>query len=184
LLFQGHIYRHNPHFHPRPGWLGIAGDSLYFFPQGGVGKKHKNVDGTIELGQVDTQTLTIVRTLTIRESFLRRRDSPHVMFSDGTNVAIVTTNTAGDNFVARFYSASTNDNNEPSSSAVASTSVCLMSCVNELPLKLARKCIEVIGAPLVEDSPASAVSRGKKHQVNHKKLKNHSLHKVLLPSII
>jgi hypothetical protein len=51
-------------------------------------------------------------------------------------------------------------------------------------LKLARKCIEVIGAPLVEDSPASAVSRGKKHQVNHKKLKNHSLHKVLLPSII
>ena len=117
---------------------------------------------------MDTQTLTITRTLTIRESFLRRRDCPHVTFSDGTHVAIVTTNTSGDNFVARFYSPAACDNNDIAAAATASTSVSLMTCVNELPLKLARKCIEVIGAPLVEDSPASAasVARGKKHQVN------------------
>jgi hypothetical protein len=81
------------------------------------------------------------------------------MFSDGVNVAIVTTNTAGDNFVARFYS---NDSNEASPSSLAS----LMTCVKELPLKLARKCIEVIGAPLGEDSPAAAAAaRGKRHPV-------------------
>lgn len=79
-----------------------------------------------------------------------------MLFSDGVNVAIVTTNSAGDNFVARFYS---NDSNEAAAS--------LMTCVKELPLKLARKCIEVVGAPFVEDAPAAAVAvRGKKHQVD------------------
>ena len=135
-------------------------------PQGGGKKQHKNVDGTIELGQVDTQSLTIVRTMTIREGFLRRRDCPHVTFSDGTHVAIVTTNSSGDNFVARFYSATSHDSNDIAA-PVASTSLTLMSCVNELPLKLARKCIEVIGAQLFEDSPAAIVSKAKKHQVRN-----------------
>ena len=84
------------------------------------------------------------------------------MFSDGFNVAIVTTNTAGDNFVARFYSGDAGE-------ASASSSSSLMSCVKELPLKLARKCIEAVGAPLGEDPPAAAASlRGKRHPVRIK----------------
>lgn len=80
----------------------------------------------------------------IRESAIRRRESPHVLFSDGTHVAIVTTSSTSDNFVARFYS-TTND-------VDSSNMYTPMTCVNELPLKLARKGIEVIGTPLFDDS--------------------------------
>ena len=164
--FQGHIYRHNPHFHPRPGWLGFASGCLYFYSQGG-GKKHKIVESNVELGLVDIQTLTIFRTLVIREGFLRRRDCPNVMFSDGFNVAIVTTNSAGDNFVARFYSSEGGEAPTASSASSTSSSSSLMTCVKELPLKLARKCIEAVGAPLGEDPPAAAASlRGKRHPVS------------------
>lgn len=86
----------------------------------------------------------------IRESAIRRKESPHVLFSDGTHVAIVSTSSLGDNFVARFYS-TTND-------ADSSNLYTPMSCVNELPLKLARKGIEVIGTPIFDDSIAGCSS--------------------------
>jgi hypothetical protein len=88
------------------------------------------------------------------------------MFSDGSCVAVVTTNSAGDNFVARFYSSAAANHDATDAADAASASSPLMSCVNELPLKLARKCVEAVGAPFVEDvAAAPAAARAKRHQV-------------------
>ena len=62
-------------------------------------------------------------------------ESPYVLFDDGNHIGAVTINN-NDNFVIKFLNPSAN-----------------LACVSELPLKLARKCIDVYGSSSVFEEP-------------------------------
>ena len=62
-------------------------------------------------------------------------ESPYVLFDDGNHIGAVTINN-NDNFVIKFLN--------PSAS---------LACVSELPLKLARKCIDIYGNSSVFEEP-------------------------------
>ena len=64
-------------------------------------------------------------------------DSPYVLFDDGNNIGAVTINN-NDNFVIKFLNPLNN-----------------LACVSELPLKLARKCIDIYGSSSVFEEPQS-----------------------------
>ena len=64
-------------------------------------------------------------------------ESPYVLFDDGNNIGAVTINN-NDNFVIKFLNPANN-----------------LACVSELPLKLARKCIDIYGSSSVFEEPQS-----------------------------
>ena len=71
------------------------------------------------------------------ESTKEETESPYVLFDDGNHIGAITINN-NDNFVIKFLNPSNN-----------------LSCVSELPLKLARKCIDVYGSSSVFEEPQS-----------------------------
>jgi E3 ubiquitin-protein ligase MYCBP2 len=144
---KGKVYCHRPDFEPRPGWIGVIKGSLYFKPcPGGDDDDDAEMDdGQFEIYKLDTERLVVTDTLAVRSSnFSSSSPANLVTFSDGSNIGVVTV-TNNDNFVIKFFSVSSGGGTT--------------SCVQDLPLKLARKCVDVYGASTIE--PAS-----RHHQVD------------------
>ncbi|XP_063987126.1 E3 ubiquitin-protein ligase MYCBP2 isoform X2 [Diachasmimorpha longicaudata] len=112
----GQLYGHKPDFYPTEvGWLGYANNSLYFKC---APKKQ------CELLELDVETLT-VRGIAVLEG----RDWPSsVMFSDGEHLGMITAG-KDEGFVVRTINTLSNP----------------VTVTSELPLKLARKCVDVFG---------------------------------------
>ncbi|KAK0177732.1 hypothetical protein PV328_001750 [Microctonus aethiopoides] len=112
----GQLYAHKPDFYPaESGWLGYANSSLYFKC---APKKQ------CELLELDADTLT-VKGIAVLEG----RDWPSsVMFSDGDNLGMITAG-KDEGFVVRTINTLSNP----------------VTVTSELPLKLARKCVDVFG---------------------------------------
>ncbi|XP_058809373.1 E3 ubiquitin-protein ligase MYCBP2-like [Phymastichus coffea] len=121
----GHVYVHKPDFYPSEiGWIGYANSSLYFKC---APKKQ------CELMILDADTLTI-RGIAVLEG---RDWSYSLMFSDGENLGMISAG-KDEGFVVRTI----NTLNNP------------VTVTSELPLKLARKCVDVFGySPFDEDQP-------------------------------
>ena len=127
---RGHVYRHRPDFYPlQPGWLGFAGSCLYYKP---------SEEKRFELVVVDRESLEQVRVVSSMERF----PTPHLLLTDGEQVGLVTAARDGDAFTIKFLSS-------------ASTTGPLVSA-GELPIKLARKCVELVGASIVDEGQGPA----------------------------
>ena len=119
---RGHVYRHNPTFNTDlPGWLGLAGGALYYKPADLA---------RFELVLLDLDTLEPVKTVTASERF----PGPHLMLSDGHQVGLVTAG-KDDTFTIKFLSPSTSP----------------MVVTGDLPIKLARKCVELLGSSIIDE---------------------------------
>ncbi len=147
---KGRIYRHRPEFESGRGWIGFVRDSLLFRPYscGEEAEKPK-----FEVFQVDRNDLLVTNVLTASDCTFA--NFPHVLFSDGVSLGVVVAGDrssrgggggAGENFYIRFLSNKSSSNKS------------VLSCVLELPLKLARKCVVVFGASVFDD-------RWKKHEI-------------------
>ncbi|XP_015122961.1 E3 ubiquitin-protein ligase MYCBP2 isoform X2 [Diachasma alloeum] len=112
----GQLYGHKPDFYPTEiGWLGYANSSLYFKC---APRKQ------CELLELDVETLA-VRGIAVLEG----RDWPSsVMFSDGEHLGMITAG-KDEGFVVRTINTLSNP----------------VTVTSELPLKLARKCVDVFG---------------------------------------
>nr|CAD7200761.1 unnamed protein product [Timema douglasi] len=119
---KGHIYLHRADFYiDDRGWLGFANATLYFKA---VSKKG------CELLAVDRDSFKVTEVVS-----LEGRDwGSTVMFSDGDNLGLITS-AKDDGFVVRSLNPGTNP----------------MVSGSELPLKLARKCVDVFGTSLFDD---------------------------------
>ena len=127
---RGHVYRHRPDFFPlQPGWLGVAGSALYY---------KATDEKRFELVVVDRDSLEQVAVV----SSLDRFPTPHLLLTDGEQVGLVTAARDGDAFTIKFLSS-------PSPGAAMVSS-------GELPIKLARKCVELSGASCVEEGAGAA----------------------------
>ncbi|KAJ9574765.1 hypothetical protein L9F63_008079, partial [Diploptera punctata] len=113
---KGHIYLHKADFHvDEKGWLDFDHGLLYF--------KNSSKKGC-ELLAVERETFKVSEVVN-----LEAKDwTACVMFSDGESLGMITS-AKDDGFVVRMVN--------PNSTPVVS--------VNELPLKLARKCLDVFG---------------------------------------
>ena len=127
---RGHVYRHRPDFFPlQPGWLGVAGNALYY---------KATDEKRFELVVVDRESLEQVAVV----SSLDRFPTPHLLLTDGEQVGLVTAARDGDAFTIKFLSS-------PSPGAAMVSS-------GELPIKLARKCVELSGTSCVEEGAGAA----------------------------
>ena len=119
---RGHVYRHNPNFYTdQPGWLGLASGTLHY----------KSGDlGRFELVVLDTESLEPVKIVSSSERF----PGPHLMLSDGHQVGLVTAG-KDDTFTIKFLSPSTSP----------------MVVTGDLPIKLARKCVELLGSSVIDE---------------------------------
>ncbi|KAG8222420.1 hypothetical protein J437_LFUL008417, partial [Ladona fulva] len=146
---RGHTYLERPGPHPdvsAGAWLGFASGHLYFKPLGTVGKK----GGNGEVLVLDRETLRVTGVAHIGDQIVPANGVvslpstsaappppthsvlPCVIFSDGENLGTVTA-AKDDGFIVR----------------ILNPAISPMSVVSELPLRLARKCLEVVGtAPL------------------------------------
>ncbi|XP_013400127.1 E3 ubiquitin-protein ligase MYCBP2 [Lingula anatina] len=113
---RGHVYGCNPSFHNKDrGWLEFANEKLFY---------RSLMDMHVVLATVNPDTLKEETTFQIEgDSY-----GPNVMFSDGDMVGHVAA-AKEDGFVVRTFSPLTSP----------------MPLVSELPLKLARKCMDVFG---------------------------------------
>ena len=131
---KGHVYRHQPMFYnDQPGWLGIANNILYFKPE---------ELSRFELIVVDKESLEPQRTV----SFSERFPAPHLMLTDENHVGLVTAG-KDDTFTIKFLSPSSNP----------------MVVTGDLPIKLARKCVELIGSSIIDDGAAANVNGDRYH---------------------
>ncbi|XP_074101339.1 MYC binding protein highwire isoform X2 [Cotesia typhae] len=121
----GQLYAHKPDFYPAEiGWLGYANNALYFKC---APKKQ------CELLELDSETLS-VRGIAVLEG----KDWPSsVMFSDGDNLGMITAG-KDEGFVVRTINTLSNP----------------VTVTSELPLKLARKCVDVFGWALFDEEQA------------------------------
>ncbi|KAG9437358.1 E3 ubiquitin-protein ligase MYCBP2 isoform X10 [Apis mellifera carnica] len=112
----GHMYIQKADFYPtETGWLGYANNTLYF--------KYTPRKQS-ELLIIDAETLTVTEI-----AVLEGRDwSSSVMFSDGECLGMITAG-KDDGFVVRTINTLSNP----------------VTVASELPLKLARKCVDVFG---------------------------------------
>ena len=142
---KGKVYRHNPNFCTDPGWLGHVNGTLYFrshltsYEDGGAASWSEK----FSLVTVSPEDLEVVGTVTSRDQSVFG-NAPFVLFDDGVNIGVVTVNNS-DNFVIKFL--------DPQSTIP-------MTCVSGLPLKLARKCVDVYGSSIFDLDGSN-----KKHQV-------------------
>ena len=118
---KGHVYASNPDFYAKPGWLGFASGSLIF----------KASTSCMDFSKIKTEDLTTAKVITSTSESTFSRSN--VLFTDGVHVGAVGVD-AHDKFIIRFLSASN-----------------LSSVENELPLKLARKSVDVFGSSVIED---------------------------------
>ena len=124
---KGRVYQQQQNFDTEPGWLGFAGRSLYFKP--------KKQSRKLEIFLIDRDTLTA------QDLFVMKDDAsadyfakPYLMLSDGNALGAISMTTC-DNFVIRFLNIGKDT----------------MSFGQELPLKLARKCVDCLGASLFQE---------------------------------
>ncbi|GFY47108.1 hypothetical protein TNIN_284731 [Trichonephila inaurata madagascariensis] len=103
------------------GWLGYCKGYVYFQPQAG---------SCNELIKIDVETLKEKERVKVDVS----EWGPCAFFTDGDNIGLILS-TKEDNFIIKMF--------KPGSSP--------MICVNELTLKLARKCLDVFGSGIFED---------------------------------
>ena len=126
---KGQIYAHNKEFFSKPGWIGFASGSLFF----------KSASNSLDFNLIKTDDLNVEKVVvSSNETTLSR---PLVMFTDGVNIGVVLVD-ANDRFIARFLNV-----------------VNCSTIEGELPLKLARKCVDVFGNSVIEEGKA-------KHQVD------------------
>ncbi|RLU27103.1 hypothetical protein DMN91_000902 [Ooceraea biroi] len=121
----GHIYVHNADFYPTEiGWLGYANSLLYF-------KRAPRKQS--ELLIVDAETLVVTGI-----AVLEGKDwSSSVMFSDGENLGMITAG-KDEGFVVRTINTLSNP----------------VTVASELPLKLARKCVDILGYASFDEEQA------------------------------
>ncbi|XP_012285925.1 E3 ubiquitin-protein ligase MYCBP2 [Orussus abietinus] len=118
----GHLYAHKADFFPtETGWLGYANSSLYFKC---APRKQ------CELLILDAESLALMGI-----AVLEGRDWPSsVMFSDGENLGMITAG-KDEGFVVRTINTLSNP----------------VTVTSELPLKLARKCVDVFGSATFDE---------------------------------
>ncbi|XP_017880442.1 E3 ubiquitin-protein ligase MYCBP2-like [Ceratina calcarata] len=121
----GHMYIQKADFYPtETGWLGYANNTLYF--------KYTPRKRS-ELLIIDAETLTVTEI-----AVLEGRDwSSSVMFSDGECLGMITAG-KDDGFVVRTINTLSNP----------------VTVASELPLKLARKCVDVFGYATFDEEQA------------------------------
>ncbi|XP_076385847.1 MYC binding protein highwire isoform X12 [Megachile rotundata] len=121
----GHLYIHKADFYPtETGWLGYANNTLYFKC---TPRKQS------ELLIIDAETLVVTGI-----AVLEGRDwSSSVMFSDGECLGMITAG-KDDGFVVRTINTLSNP----------------VAVASELPLKLARKCVDVFGYSTFDEEQA------------------------------
>ncbi|CAE1311211.1 MYCBP2 [Acanthosepion pharaonis] len=112
---KGHVYTCKDNFDSGKGWLAYAGEYLFFHPC----NENK---GTLYI--VNQDSLEIEGTTQLQDI----SPGSSVLFSDGQNIGQIAS-TKDDSFVVRTY--------DPYHSP--------MTLVSEVPLKLARKCMDVFG---------------------------------------
>ncbi|GFT99092.1 hypothetical protein NPIL_245402 [Nephila pilipes] len=103
------------------GWLGYCKGYVYFQPQAGLCN---------ELVKIDVETLKEKERVKVDVS----EWGPCAFFTDGDNIGLILS-TKEDNFIIKMF--------KPGPTP--------MVCVNELTLKLARKCLDVFGSGIFED---------------------------------
>ena len=155
---KGRVYHHRADFDPTPGWIGFAGGSLFYrnlaLEEDEVrGAAARRKETKLEICQIDREELIISDVMSLRDEGLLASPSPQAMLSDGASLGVVsvanaTSNSSeergGEDFVVKFFGTKSGDGS-------------VLSCVQELPLKLARKCVDAFGAgPTTEDAPAAA----------------------------
>ncbi|XP_032681444.1 E3 ubiquitin-protein ligase MYCBP2 isoform X13 [Odontomachus brunneus] len=118
----GHTYIHKADFYPtETGWLGYANRSLYFKC---APRKQR------ELLIIDAETL-LVKGIAVLEG---KDWSSSVMFSDGENLGMITAG-KDEGFVVRTINTLSNP----------------VTVTSELPLKLARKCVDIFGYAIFDE---------------------------------
>ncbi|KAG1690691.1 E3 ubiquitin-protein ligase MYCBP2 [Nymphon striatum] len=123
---KGMIYAQRVNFYKDiECWLGYAKGHLYFKPL---------IPHASEIKIFSCDTLKEEGQTELQD----KNYGPSVMFSDGDNIGHITSN-KDDNFVVQTFKPGINQ----------------MICFHELPLKLARKCLEVMGTGLFDDGEAS-----------------------------
>ena len=113
----------------KPGWLGHASGCIYFKPS----------TGCVDFNLIKSEDLSVAKVLSsANESTFSK---PCAMFSDGVHIGVIVVD-VNDRFTVKFLNA------------------CNCSSVeSELPLKLARKSIDVFGSSIIEEGKT-------KHQVD------------------
>ena len=127
---KGHIYCYNKDFYSKPGWLGHASGSIYFKPSTGS-----------DFNLVKNEDLSVAKILSTNAENSTLASKPCAMFSDGEHIGVIVVD-VNDRFTVKFL-------NAENCSTVES----------ELPLKLARKSIDVFGSSIIEEGKT-------KHQVD------------------
>lgn len=122
---KGHVYNHKPDFESSPGWLGCAQGSLFF--------KLRDGQTSMPICKVDQQSMDITEVYPIKNDE-KLHERPHLMFSDGTNLGYVTVEK--DNFVMKV---------------LTTMGPNYFYCDREMPLKLARKCVDLFGASVFKE---------------------------------
>lgn len=119
---KGHVYIWKPEFYPNDrGWIGFCNNHLYL---------KLNLRRSTEILTIERDSLHIIGTVSLDP----RDFSACVIFSDGDYLGTITP-AKDDGFIVRTLNPNTNP-------AVL---------VNELPLKLARKCVDVLGVAAFEE---------------------------------
>uniref|UniRef100_T1JCF5 RCR-type E3 ubiquitin transferase n=1 Tax=Strigamia maritima TaxID=126957 RepID=T1JCF5_STRMM len=129
---KGTVIANSPDFFPNEkGWLGFASNKLFFK----ITSRKNN-----EIHLIDRETLKPFDLYA-----LDGKDwGPNIMFSDGEFIGHITS-AKDDSFVVRTFSPATNT----------------MTCLSDLQLKLARKCLDVFGyASFDEDTTIHTISTG------------------------
>eukprot|EP00095_Tigriopus_kingsejongensis_P005847 maker-scaffold697_size109876-snap-gene-0.24 protein:Tk05847 transcript:maker-scaffold697_size109876-snap-gene-0.24-mRNA-1 annotation:"e3 ubiquitin-protein ligase mycbp2 isoform x1" len=133
---KGRVYLHQPDFEARPGWLLLAQGWLFFKLKSHEPEEadHSEVedDFKYEIFKVDCDSLTVKDVVTVKDASFEA--APHVLFADGTHLGVVSL-TSHDHFVVKLLGVSSDP----------------MTCIQEVPLKLARKSVTVFGASAFEE---------------------------------
>jgi hypothetical protein len=131
---KGRTYARRDDFPRGPGWLGCAGGQLFYhgFSTSPADEKRAR----FEVCRVNQDQLVVEDVYRLKDSHaaaLASGATPYAMVSDGENVGVVTAATSGsrEDFIVRFLSlGGTGDG---------------LTCVDETPLKLACKSVELFG---------------------------------------
>ncbi|CAM1315909.1 MYCBP2 (predicted), partial [Pycnogonum litorale] len=136
---KGLVYAQKENFHKNSRcWLGYAKGYLYFKPLA----PHAS-----EIKILSCETLKEEGRTELQD----KNWGPSVMFSDGDNIGHITSS-KDDSFVVQTFKPGINQ----------------MICIHELPLKLARKCLDVFGTGLFDDgTDVHSINTGTEDEVCH-----------------
>ena len=139
---KGHVYNYNAEFYDKSGWMGYAHGSLYF--------KLKD-----EFNQINAEDLSFIKTIPSSHE----NGQPNVLFTDGTHVslAIPIIFTSFFFIKCKYLSyflqqvglVSVDGNDRFIMKMLNSAN--LSTIDDELPLKLARKSVNVFGTSVIEE---------------------------------